>query len=101
MRFIILSFATVLAAFASPVRAATYYVAPGGSDMADGSESMPFASWVKAQDVAAPGDTVYFRGGRYTFTDALSECGSTSATVNAIALNKSGLADKPIEYFAY
>src|SRR5262249_42898152 len=83
-------------------RAADYYVAPDGNDMNGGSEMAPFASWAKAESAASPGDTVYFRGGRYRYTAATSDCGgSTSATVNAIVLSKSGTADKPLRYFAY
>jgi hypothetical protein len=100
--------ATALSSFALPLfvpslaRAATYYVAPTGDDSDDGSESAPFATWAKAQSVVSPGDTVYFRGGHYRFTDATSDCGGdTSATVNAVVLSKSGTADQPIRYWAY
>ena len=87
---------------AALAHAETYYVAPTGSDTSPGSESAPFASWTRAQSAASPGDTVYFRGGRYRYTDATTDCGgSTSATVNAVVLNKSGSADKPIRYWAY
>lgn len=93
---------SLLVAWPSLARAATYYVATTGSDTNDGSESAPFASWAKAQTAAAPGDTVYFRGGRYVYEDATATCGgSTSATVNAVVLDKSGTKDKPINYFAY
>src|ERR1700733_12517651 len=63
----------VLVLFLAPTsaRAATYYVAPTGSDAAAGSEATPFASWAHAQTVAAPGDTIYFRGGTYRHTDLL------------------------------
>ena len=82
-------------------QAATYYVATDGSDTAAGSESAPFATWARAQTAASAGDTVYFRGGRYAFTDATSTCSSTSATVNAITLSKSGTSGNPIKYWAY
>ncbi len=81
--------------------AASYYVATDGSDTAAGSESAPFATWDRAQTAASPGDTVYFRGGRYAFTDATSTCSSTSATVNAVILSKSGTSGNPIKYWAY
>ena len=64
-------------------------------------KAAPFASWAKAQSVAAAGDTVYFRGGRYKYTDATKTCTSTSDTVNAVVLNKSGASGNPINYFAY
>src|SRR5436190_22351851 len=88
--------------WSSSARGETYYVAVNGSDTNAGNEAAPFASWAKAQTAAAPGDTVYFRGGRYRYTQATADCGgSTSAAVNAIVLSKSGTADKPIRYWAY
>ena len=80
----------------------TYYVATTGSDSNAGTMAAPFASWAKAQSAAAAGDTVYFRGGRYKYSDATGTCGgSTSATVNAVVLSKSGTSGSPINYFAY
>jgi Right handed beta helix region len=89
--------------FAAPLsaRAATYYVSTTGSDAAAGTLAAPFASWARAQTAAAPGDTVYFRGGRYAYTAATSTCTSGTATVSAIVLNKSGTAGSPIRYWAY
>jgi hypothetical protein len=72
--------------------AATYYVAPDGSDSAPGTESQPFATVGKAQSAAAAGDTVLIRGGRYAF--------SGSGTVG-VAFSKSGTANALINYFAY
>jgi hypothetical protein len=87
---------------ARPAAAAnTYYVATDGSDSNAGSMAAPFASWAKAQSVAAAGDTVYFRGGRYKYTAATATCSSTSDTVNAVVLTKSGTSGNPINYFAY
>jgi hypothetical protein len=95
--------AAVALALAAPsaASAATYYVAPTGSDTAAGTQAAPFASWARAQTAAAPGDTVYFRGGRYRYTDATSTCTSATATVNAVLLTKSGTQQNPINYFAY
>jgi hypothetical protein len=81
--------------------ASTYYVSPTGSDSAAGTEAAPFASWAKAQSVAMPGDTVYFRGGTYAYTDALTTCASPTDTVNAVLLSKSGTSGNPIRYWAY
>jgi hypothetical protein len=96
-------FASFAIAFAAPVSAgaATYYVAPNGSDSAAGSQAAPFASWARAQTAAGPGDTVYFRGGTYKYTDATSTCSSPTATVDAVVLNKSGASGDPIHYWAY
>lgn len=83
------------------VSAATYYVAPTGSDTAAGTLAAPFASWARAQTAAAAGDTVYFRGGTYKYTDATSTCSGTSATVDSVVLSKSGTAGNMINYWAY
>src|SRR5688572_10441566 len=45
--------------------AATYYMAPNGSDSSSGSISAPWASYKRAQAVLKPGDTLYARGGLY------------------------------------
>jgi hypothetical protein len=92
-----------MAAFAAPpaASAATYYVAPNGSDSVAGTQAAPFASWARAQTAAVPGDTVYFRGGIYKYTTATSTCTSGTATVNAVILNKSGAPGTPIRYWAY
>jgi hypothetical protein len=90
-------------AFAAPLsaKAATYYVAPAGSDTAAGTEAAPFATWGRAQTAAAAGDTVYFRGGTYAYADATSTCTSGTATVNSVVLSKSGMSGNPINYWAY
>lgn len=73
--------------------AATYYVAPSGSDSNAGTQSAPFASLTKAQSVAASGDTVYIRAGTFkTFSIAASD-----TNYNYVhRLSKSG-----IKYIAY
>jgi hypothetical protein len=75
------------------VQAATYYVAPTGSDTAAGTEAAPFATVTQGQRVAVAGDTVFIRGGVYTFS-------GTSGTVGVL-FNKSGQANLPINYFAF
>lgn len=79
----------------------TYYVAPSGSDSAAGTQSAPWASIAHAQAVALPGDTVYFRGGTYTYTRANRGCRSGTDRVDAITLSKSGASGNPIRYWAY
>jgi hypothetical protein len=54
-----------------------------------------------AQQVAVGGDTVYFHDGTYAFTAGLTTCGSTTATINAIVLNKSGNATNRINYWSF
>jgi hypothetical protein len=96
--------ASAIGVFLAPLsaHAAEYYVAPTGSDSAAGSMAAPFASWARAQTAVAAGDTVYFRGGTYKYTQATSTCGgSTSAKIAAVVLNKSGVAGKLINYVAY
>ncbi len=63
-----------------PAFAATYYVAPTGSDTAAGTEAAPFATLTKANGSAAAGDTIYVRGGTYYITSQL-------------VLSKSGTSD--------
>jgi hypothetical protein len=82
-------------------RAATYYVAPSGSDTAAGSEAAPWATMAHAQSVAAAGDTVYFRAGTYSYTAGTTTCSSQTATINGIVLNKSGQSGRLIQYWAY
>ncbi len=82
-------------------QAKNWYVAPNGSDSASGSRSAPWASFAKAQRVALPGDTVYFRGGTYRFIKGANACASRTSVVDAVLLDKSGSAGKPIRYWAY
>ena len=72
---------------------AELFVAPDGSDSAQGTIDAPFATLERAQEAAAPGDTVWIRGGVYSFS-------GTSKAVG-VAFTKSGTKDKPIRYFAY
>jgi MYXO-CTERM domain-containing protein len=81
--------------------ASTYYVAPAGSDSAAGTMAAPWATVGHAQEMAAAGDTIYIRGGQYTYTKGTTTCTSTTATINGIPLNKSGSSGNPIRYWAY
>lgn len=78
---------------ARPLRADTFYVAPNASDSNPGTEAAPFASMERAQSAASPGDTIYFRGGTYTY--------ASSTAADGVLLNKSGQSGKPIQYQAY
>jgi hypothetical protein len=89
------------AAVSGAATANVYYVAPGGSNSAAGTKAAPWATIAHAQSVVKAGDTVYFRGGTYTYTKANSSCGSKTATVDAITLNKSGSSGELISYLAY
>ena len=80
--------ASALLAATSTAPAATWYVAPDGSDVASGSLAQPFGSITRAQQAAASGDTVYLRGGTYTsFTVASQD----TTYQYVLALSKSGI----------
>jgi RNA polymerase sigma factor (sigma-70 family) len=51
------------------VSSADVYVAPDGSDEADGSLERPYATLGKAVEVVAPGQTIALRGGTYRPTE--------------------------------
>src|SRR4051794_6987980 len=54
-------------------RAATYYVAPGGSDSSTtGSQAAPYATIPKAITKAVAGDTILVRGGTYNIASTIS-----------------------------
>jgi MYXO-CTERM domain-containing protein len=88
-----LLWASLTSAGAARARAEELFVAPDGSDSAQGTMDAPFATLERAQEAAAPGDTVWIRGGVYSFS-------GTSKAVG-VAFTKSGTKDKPIRYFAY
>jgi hypothetical protein len=73
--------------------AADYYVSPNGNDSAAGTEAAPFETVGRGQTAASAGDTVFIRGGVYSFS-------GTSATVG-VAFSKSGAQNNRINYFAY
>ena len=69
--------------------AATFYVAPTGSDSNAGTQAAPFKSITKAQSVASSGDTVYLRGGTY---NSFSIASSDSHYNYVHAISKSGIS---------
>ncbi len=91
----------VLLATASTAHAADFYVAPHGDDAAAGTLAAPWRSIARAQQSVRPGDTVYFRGGRYVFTAGVNRCATRTDTVNAVTLDRSGRQDAPIRYWAF
>jgi hypothetical protein len=48
------------------VQAATFYIAPDGSDTNNGTITSPYKTFQPAVTQANPGDTIYVRGGTYT-----------------------------------
>src|SRR5262245_29761824 len=98
---IILASAQLLIFPASSLLAATFYMAPNGADSNAGSIDAPFATIQRAQDSAAPGDTVLIRGGTYVMRNdqVVQRPGPESSCVTL--LKKSGTPDKRINYWAY
>jgi hypothetical protein len=76
-----------------PLQAATFYVAPSGSDTNPGTEMQPFATIIQGQTAASAGDTVYIRGGEYIFNSSTAAVG--------VLFNKSGAQNQRINYWAY
>jgi hypothetical protein len=70
------------------LRAATYYVATNGNDANPGTLAAPFYNVTKATALAAPGDTIFMRGGTYNYT-------------NVVRITNSGTAGAPIKLWAY
>jgi Right handed beta helix region len=68
----------------------TYYVAPATSGTPNGSITSPFTSFSTAISTAAPGDTIYVRGGTYNLSSTIS-----------IGSSKNGTAANPYNMLAY
>jgi parallel beta-helix repeat protein len=75
--------ATLLAlcALGAMSHAATYYVAPSGSDTNNGSTAKPWKTLGRANQLVSPGDTVIVRAGTYTGDITLSRGGTASRYV--------------------
>ncbi len=66
--FLFFAFLTIFFASVAQANAAILYVSTTGNDGNPGSISAPLATLKKAHELAAPGDTIYMRGGTYTHT---------------------------------
>jgi hypothetical protein len=87
----------------SPAYCSTYFVDPNGNDTSgDGSMGSPWKTIPKAVTAVAAGDTIYVRGGTYTYTTTinLTASGTSGAKFNLFAypgerpiLDFSGMAD--------
>lgn len=76
------------------------FVAPGGNDKNAGSINHPLSTIQKAQELVSAGDTVYLRGGTYQMKE--SQIAQSHRIWSYITyLDKSGRANKPINYWAY
>src|SRR5262245_10131433 len=94
-RHILLSvvFVFTVVSASGPSEATEYYVATSGSDSNSGTQILPFASLARGQQAAAPGDTVWIRGGNYVFSGTTDSIG--------VLFNKSGTSTNRIKYWAY
>jgi hypothetical protein len=71
--------------------AATYYIAPAGSDSNDGSSSSsPWATFAHAMSVLQPGDTLYLMDGTYNVID------NSGALPSIIYFTQGGTSGNPI-----
>ena len=70
------------------LNAATLYVSPIGSDLNSGAIDAPFSNLTAAVALAGPGDTIYMRGGTFTYS-------------TTIQLTNSGTALSPINIWNY
>ena len=71
-RRLTVALALILAAVRA-ASAAEFYVHPEGNDAHPGTLAQPFASVTRAQEAAAPGDTVWLRGGVSAFSGTTVE----------------------------
>ena len=62
-----------------------FYVAPGGSNSADGSALHPWATNQKAANTVAAGDTVHVAPGTYNETVSIQASGTSSAPITFIS----------------
>jgi hypothetical protein len=89
-RLAVLAIITFLAHSPGAFCANTYYVAPTTSGTPNGSITSPFTSFTTAISTAAPGDTIYVRGGTYNLNSTIS-----------IGSGKNGTAANPYNMLAY
>lgn len=90
----------VLLSRSNAAEAATWFVAVDGDDQAAGTLANPFATVMRAQQAASPGDTVEIRGGTYRMSETnIAERKDLYA--RCILLHKDGTRDQPITYRAY
>ena len=80
--------AVVLLGLPACLDAATYYVSPTGSDLNAGTIDAPFYNISKAAGLSSAGDTIFVRGGTFSY----------STTIN---LTNSGTVLAPIKLWAY
>ena len=82
------------------LQAKELFVATDGVDTQAGTLAKPLASLMKAQELAAPGDTVWIRGGTYKAkADKVAKEQRIWTYIHYFV--RSGRPDQPIRYWAY
>src|SRR5436190_16300112 len=89
-RVAVLAIVWMLARAHAGIGANIYYVAPTTTGTPNGSITNPFTSFTTAISTAAPGDTIYVRGGTYNLNSTIS-----------IGSSKNGTAANPYNLLAY
>ena len=84
-----------------PKTAVEFFVAPGGSDVDEGTKEKPFATLARARDAVREakkdgGATVYIRGGRYPVTETLELSAEDSGADNALVIYRAYPSEVPI-----
>lgn len=99
---VVMVFSMTLTLFAIAVGnsvAATYYIAPGGSDSNPGTITQPWLNPSKVNNTTfAPGDTIYFRAGTYDISAYSASFSCPAIHPNAAT---SGTVSQPITIAAY
>ena len=83
-----------------PAHAKELFVATDGADTQAGTLEKPLATLMKAQDLAAPGDTVWIRGGTYKIKPN-QVAKEQRVWTYIFYFAKSGKPEQPIRYWAY
>jgi hypothetical protein len=81
---VVFSFVFVFLVATASAEAATYYLAPSGNDNNACTQTAPCFTLQKAWTLVAAGDTVYLRGGTYTYTKQQGLTGKNGTAGNLI-----------------
>jgi uncharacterized repeat protein (TIGR02059 family) len=91
----------VLLVVSTVVSGKTFYVAPNGSDLNNGTTlSTPFATWQRGINMAYPGDTIFIRGGVYYVT-GYDNFPEINPAAYPTPKGRCGTRDKKIYLWAY
>src|SRR5690242_8249889 len=69
---------------------ANLYVSTSGSDNATGAQSSPYATILKASEVAQPGDTIYVAPGTYAGGFQTTASGTATAPISYVSESPGG-----------